>query len=179
MDYLSDHLKGIPTYRAKLFVNGKFINDDHSNKWYSAPVELEAKGKKVVQRVGFRKEREDKIYLTSQGVLVKTLQTERGGATASFPPAVLVVEGRDELKMDKNYRKSIGGFFKAFNEYLKDYSKEIYFVDLNLDFQSPSALHKVSPAATLLMLELLFPAYHKVPFPGSSVKMQLFASSLS
>jgi len=119
-EYLYKHLKGVPTYMARILQNRKPINDDSKNTWYSAPVELNAKGKKVTQKVGFRKEKECAIFLTSQGVLVKSFRTEQPGSTISFPPAVQVVEGRDEFKIDENYKKCFEAYFRAFEKYIKD-----------------------------------------------------------
>jgi hypothetical protein len=120
-EYLESHLKGIPSYKSKIFSNRLFLNDDSENKWYSAPVDLNVRGKQVTQKVGFRKEKESAIILTSQGVKVKEFTTNfGGGATASFPPAVQVVEGRDEFKIDENYKRSVSAYFRAFEEYIKD-----------------------------------------------------------
>lgn len=130
-EYLTGHLRGVPSYLANLVINGIQINADKKVKWYAWPVELEARGRKLRQRVAVKigeklegryGQEYSGICLTSQGVLVKSFGPgfSNMNATVAFPPAVHVVEGRDEFKIDENYKKCVEGAFKALELYIKE-----------------------------------------------------------
>jgi hypothetical protein len=121
-DYLASHLQDILPYRALIQVNKKPVNDSPV-AWHTAPAELLHNGRTVRQQVGIRVEDLDRprslsIALTAQGVLVKQRETSEPGATIAFPPLVQVVEGRDEFKMDENYRQGVAGAFRALEAYI-------------------------------------------------------------
>lgn len=123
-EYLFEHLRGVPSYTAKLFLNRKPMNDIKGNRWYAANVNLKAFGKTIKQQVGFKTSDRNQIFLTAQGVLVDTFNSTYGGATISFPAAVKVVEGRDEFKLDENYKTAVKGAFKALEKYIKEEVRE-------------------------------------------------------
>ncbi|OFZ65732.1 MAG: hypothetical protein A2328_10255 [Bdellovibrionales bacterium RIFOXYB2_FULL_36_6] len=120
----------MPSFMARIYVNGEMINNDRNISWYSAPVKLKALGREVTQRIGLCIESKDNkmasnlINLSSQGVRVKTLSSQYGGANISFPGAVQVVEGRDEFKIDDNYKTSVNAVFSALEEYIRAENKE-------------------------------------------------------
>ncbi len=118
--YLSQNLEGVLPYKAKIRINRRLINEDPNNKWYSSPVALDLDGRIITQPVGF-KNQEDTIILTAQGVQVKRFNhLDSRGAVISFPPAAKLVEGRDEFKIDDNYRRCVAGAFKALGQYIQE-----------------------------------------------------------
>jgi len=138
-NYLEDHLRNIPAYRANIYLNGEFINKP-SGKIYSIPVRLNLDGKEVTQKVGLllnehrhyqtnKPENSNMINLTSQGVLVKKLPIDNYiGATVFFPPAVQVVEGWDEFKINDIYKLCIGKVFEALDTYIQNEKKTDEFL---------------------------------------------------
>lgn len=131
IEYLNDHLKNVPSYVSNIIVNKSCINDDSKFKWYVQPVSLKVLGREVHQKVGFRASGagwHSMIDLASQGVLVKRFRNdyESIDSTVSFPPAVQVVEGRDEFKVDDNYNICVNAVFKAFEEFLKDKENAVF-----------------------------------------------------
>ncbi|MDP2908588.1 MAG: ATP-binding protein [Nanoarchaeota archaeon] len=136
--YLREQLKDIPAYITKIFINNKLTNDDSKERWYTSTVELEALGKTLSQQVGFKacKDTRSKILLTSQGIPVKRFDGyyDSTNATVSFPPAVRLVEGRDEFKIDDNYMKCAKAAFKALELYLHDQEKDDEFVQRMINF---------------------------------------------
>ncbi|MBI1969577.1 ATP-binding protein [Candidatus Woesearchaeota archaeon] len=128
--YLKERLKGVPSYHARIVVDGKQINKDSNEKWYAAPVELNIKGNVITQPIGFRIDRDDPnhITLSSQGVAVKHSLSQYGGAIISFPSGIQVVEGRDDFKMDKNYRRGIAAAFQAIEKYIQAQERTEEFV---------------------------------------------------
>jgi hypothetical protein len=222
VDYFVEHLNGIPSYVAKIQVNRKKINDSGDDKWYSALTELKTMGRTVKQQTGlkirdyehilklvenkgrenmFQKygityyellEKEYRITLTSQGVLVKNFKSDHAGAIISFPSAVQVVEGRDEFKIDDNYRKSVKGVFLAFEKYLHDQEKDKGFIFRMVNF-IPSLMSafaitslKTIPNLESISKELLpekkyvltqKEMKHLIPFLGESLERLAFPAS--
>jgi len=134
-EYLQKNLSEVPTYKANISVSHFPItlplNDDSKSKWYAEPVELEVFGKKVVQPVGLRfaidfpKEHHGhRIRLTSQGVTVHEYTGYGGESTVSFPPAIQVVEGRDEFKIDQNYTLAVHAVFRALEKFLAELERK-------------------------------------------------------
>jgi hypothetical protein len=118
--YLTQHLVNIPSYMAKLTIDGVWINEGYRTPWISVPVTLQVKDKEIVQEVGFCRASPASssfIVLTSQGVKVKVFSCNVNGAIISFPSAVRVVEGRDEFKIDDNYKKCVYAAFEAFEQH--------------------------------------------------------------
>ncbi len=131
VEYLNDYLRNVPSYVSNIIVNKSCINDDSKFKWYVQPVSLKVLGREVHQKVGFRASGagwNSMIDLASQGVLVKRFKNdyESIASTVSFPPAVQVVEGRDEFKVDDNYNICVNAAFKAFEEFLKDKENAVF-----------------------------------------------------
>ncbi len=129
VDYLKEHLENVPSYVAKIITNKKRINDHSKFEWYVQPVKLKALGRELEQQVGFKASGagwHSRIFLTSQGVLVNRFSNEYKNinATVSFPPAVQLVEGRDEFKIDENYNICVDAVFKAFEEFLKEHGND-------------------------------------------------------
>lgn len=115
--YIFDQLRGFPTYQARIMVNKVLVNDEGSEGWYSEKTDFKLLGQDLTQETGIKLHSEDdankRIYLTSQGVNVKNVMSLGRSATISFPPAVQLVEGRDEFKIDTNYRLAVQATFRA------------------------------------------------------------------
>lgn len=128
-EYLEETIQEIPPYKAKIIINGQVVNEQDNAPWYAQRTELEIRGKNVPQQAGICIERlpgMGKITLTSQGVLVKTVDGNYGiTASVSFPAGVQVVEGRDEFKLDQNYRRAADAVFVALERYIHDTKKKI------------------------------------------------------
>lgn len=58
--------------------------------------------------------------LLSQGILVQRHLTSVYNATVSFPPVVLVVEGREDFKRDANYDAAAKAVFSCLYHYLRE-----------------------------------------------------------
>lgn len=122
-DYIMKQIDTIPEYVAKIYLNRKQINMDKNAKWYSTPIEFDIKGKKLKQNAGIKINNSNEIKLTSQGVEVKTFQSNYLGAAVSFPTAVKVVEGWDDFKQDASYKKGLYGIFQALEKNIDDERK--------------------------------------------------------
>jgi len=124
MEYLKDHLDGIPCYIGRIYLNRRWMNDDKGAKWYSCPVTVDTTNGEAAQQLGFRMNKYDSygsphIRLTSQGAKVIGYSASKD-ATISFPPAAKVVEGWNEFKNDGNFRKCTDAAFHALALYFKD-----------------------------------------------------------
>ncbi len=131
-DYIKENVKGIPTYRARIMLNDKPVDDDSKMLWYTQPAALDVRGKKMVQEVGLRirlgYENEDKngLSLTSQGVLVRKFSNSLYHTIISFPAGVQLVEGRDEFKKDHNYHSCVQATFAAMQTYIQAWQEQIH-----------------------------------------------------
>ncbi|MFH1399977.1 MAG: ATP-binding protein [Nanoarchaeota archaeon] len=125
--YISHHTQRIPAYIATIKLNKRHINARTGDKWYSSPVVLEIDGRKYTQDVGVQLQSPQAgepwtptIILTAQGVPVRTFSSTDYGTVISFPPAIKLVEGRDEFKIDENYYRCVVGAFKALEQRIRD-----------------------------------------------------------
>jgi hypothetical protein len=193
--YLHESLEGIPAFKAIIMMKGEILNDDPETRWYSSPVEFEVYGKTIKQNVGLRIEpKEDKISLTSQGVFVRCVGSDNGGATIYFPSAVRVPEGRDEFKLDENYHTAVKGVFEALKEYITNQSVSQRFLFWITEFIPNLAaafdLKKASDIPQIdSIVETLIPGKRYAltrtqfdslsPFFGKEVMEQAFAVSHS
>jgi len=126
LNYIFHNIKNVPEYKAKIYFGRKQINYTKGEKWYSQPLELEFNGKKYTQEVGIRMTRAiDGIFLTSQGIKVRHFYGHHSGSVVSFPPLVRLVEGRDDFRMDQNYRSSAEAIFPALAIYIKDQKRKL------------------------------------------------------
>ena len=189
--YLTQNLAGVLPYKAKIRINRRLINEDSNNKWYSSPVALDVDGRIITQPVGF-KNQDEHITLTAQGVQVKRFCSQNiSGAVISFPPAAKLVEGRDEFKIDDNYRRCVAGAFKALEQYIQEENRskekgrnlEAFrrqMADLIPSLMSAFSLTNLKEIPSLPELkESLFPGKryiltsserdHLLPFVGSSL----------
>ncbi|MDD9954269.1 MAG: ATP-binding protein [Candidatus Woesearchaeota archaeon] len=138
-DYFKEQLVGIPSFTARISLNGKPLNYDGDTTWYRVPATFEHRGEKLEQEVGlgikfavkrpkrffdlFRKKPAQNghtIRLTSQGVLVGSVKNSCVDTTVSFPPAAQLVEGRDEFKVDSNYYSARAAAFAALEQLITD-----------------------------------------------------------
>lgn len=125
-NYVGNNIKNVPEYKAKIYFGRKQINHTKGEKWYSQPLELEFSGKKYTQEVGIRMTRAiEGITLTSQGIKVKRSYNNHSGCVVSFPPLVRLVEGRDDFRLDQNYRSSAEAIFPALTKYIQDQKRKL------------------------------------------------------
>ncbi len=133
-NYLISQLHSIPSYKAVIEINGTAINEERNALWVTVPVALASERGTLHQEVGLKMPkmrekdvpileqhyRSSQIFLTSQGVPVQTREgTLPFRVEVAFPPAVKVVEGRDEFKQDNNYEKSAQTVFEALLNYIQ------------------------------------------------------------
>lgn len=166
--YFASHLKDIPSPTACIYLGKNKINSDGGLEWYNTPVEFDLDDKKITQKVGLLTARDDRstpsIRLTSQGVLVRKFDSYKmREATIYLPSAVKVVEGRDEFKIDENYRKAVRGVFNSLGEYLKKEEKNEYLLEEMAGFiPSLAAALSVNSIKEIPSIESL----REVLFPG-------------
>jgi len=124
--YISEDIEHVPPYIARIRINKKSANESKYSKWYFKDVTMQAHGQTVSQEVGLKFSQDiSKINLASQGVKVKSFPTIWGkGVTVSFPPAVEVVEGRDDFKIDDNYKLCMNASFEILEQAIENLAKE-------------------------------------------------------
>ncbi len=132
--YLSSYLQFFDPRRAIIVVNGKPINvGKHRSPLYTVytvPVELNHKGETVTQevRIGIdlvgRNKTEGDINYYSQGVFVQGQEFKFGRIDIDFPSAVPLVEGRDELKRDRNFYQCFQQIALALVQYAQDHNDD-------------------------------------------------------
>jgi len=132
---LISDLHTIPSYTSKISINGEVINNRSNVKYYKENVVLTIRGNEYKQAVsvGISTDDINRIVVTAHGVNViskkiGTLFVKK--IQINFPPAIRVVEGRDEFKIDDNYYLCIEAATKCLLRYLKDqqYSEHKYRV---------------------------------------------------
>ncbi len=133
INYLFLHLEDIPSYKAKIEINGADVNCSDNAKWYDVPVSLEAREQFIKQPLAIKVLEKKGIELTSQGVLVSKHPTDALGAVVSFPSAVLLVEGRNQFKKDANYDLCVKASFEALGEYIRDHELTPKFINQMLE----------------------------------------------
>jgi len=117
-DYLKSNLHSFANYIAEIYYNKKILNE--KKEWYSREVTLNIKGKEYKQSITLMVDLgRRKIDLLANGVSVKKVTTNYFGFSVSFPPAVRLVEGRDEFKIDDNYELCVDKVFECLEDYLK------------------------------------------------------------
>ena len=131
-EYLVSQLHTIPEYVAQIRLGWTTINKANpevSRPWKHRDVLIKYEGKELQQEAGFMFQKiplRHKITLTSQGVRVKSGDVntdhynEYPGAVISFPPGARLVEGRDEFKIDDNYRRCVEAAYGSFLDYVKE-----------------------------------------------------------
>lgn len=196
--YIGGHLKTIPSYVVKIGINGEQLNNDGS-KWYSVPVKLKISEKEITQESGLQirefvigADSKYQIQLTAQGVFVKGFSSESFIATASFPPAIRLVEGRDNFKIDENYDACSRSFFIALEKFINESVIDERFVYKMTNF-IPSLLSalgmtkitdiqniktitdKILKDKKYVMFRNIFPEYYE--FLGEPFKKLVFQAS--
>lgn len=133
-NYLTHHLNNVPSPTAKITLGGKQINSDKDQVWHNTPIEFNVNENKIIQRVGLLVADRDigsnaQIKLNSQGIPIRTFESPRlKNLTIYFPSAVKVVEGRDEFKIDANYRLACDGVFLSLTDFLRKDKKTSYSI---------------------------------------------------
>ncbi len=168
MDYLHSSLRNIPDYIAKISLNDTFINVIN-NKWYSSPAKMHILDKDIVQPVGLvigadnlmlkDKEKDDSetikagmIRLTAQGVLVKEKYNNGSNCNMiiSFPPAIQLVEGRDQFKINDNYYSCVNAAFRALEDHIDTNDKNRTYTAMIADLIPPMmSILKISELKTI------------------------------
>ena len=119
--YIAGHFAEFSPRRAIIRVNKRQINKEFKGTAYYQPQRFILRGTEVSQSVGVvihhTRDFDGRIYsygqmlLTSQGVKIITKEISSANIKVDLPPAVLLVEGRDEFKQDANYRAAIETVF--------------------------------------------------------------------
>lgn len=114
-NYFKEYFGFFDPQRAVATLNGRVINPPNRRKFteYDLRVNVEVDGEEKEQKARLvishgdleRKREEIKYY--SQGIFILKNESVGGTIKIDFPPAVKVVEGRDELKIDKNYERTM------------------------------------------------------------------------
>ena len=161
-EYIQKYTEDIPSFKAKIYLDGKCCNDLPGKKWYSAPVEVETTTEKVkrtiIQPQGLlihytQRDRElfkdlsveelevlalrsgSFLRLNSMGVFVRNSSVVSPlRARVAFPPAVQVVEGRDEFKKDEIYQRCARATFAALNNFIDHETIDLYLHEMLIDF---------------------------------------------
>jgi len=116
-DYITSNLQSFSNHIAIIRINKKQINEKYS--WYGKEVSLELNGKKYNQVVQIAlKPDSSASRLLANGVKVQEFSS--GNIDVSFPPAIRLVEGRDEFKIDDNYKACTDKIFECFEDLVKN-----------------------------------------------------------